>query len=94
MARHAGQVANAMMAAAHETIGDGVHEYEVALAITMAGTRKAAELLKAHYEDPRMSPNTHFLQIMATGNEITMPHHRASIRLLKKETRFLSVYVE
>ena len=84
MARHAGQVANAMMAAAHETIGDGVHEYEVALAITTAGTRKAAELLKAHYEDPRMSPNTHFLQIMATGNEITMPHHRASIRLLKK----------
>ena len=84
MARHAGQVANAMMAAAHETIGDGVHEYEVALAITTAGTRMAAELLKAHYEDPRMSPNTHFLQIMATGNEITMPHHRASIRLLKK----------
>ncbi|HJM08298.1 MAG TPA: aminopeptidase P family N-terminal domain-containing protein, partial [SAR324 cluster bacterium] len=57
MARHAGQVANAMMAAAHETIGDGVHEYEVALAITTAGTRMAADLLKAHYEDPRMSPN-------------------------------------
>jgi Xaa-Pro aminopeptidase len=31
-----------------------------------------------------MSPNTHFLQIMASGNEITMPHHRASTRIMQR----------
>ena len=48
-------------------LGHGVPEYEVALATAEAGTRKSAELLAAHYDDPRMSPNTHFLQIMASG---------------------------
>ena len=84
LARHAGEVANAMMQAARYTIGDGVPEYEVALATSAAGTRKAAELLDGHYEDDRMSPNTHFLQIMASGKDITMPHHRASTRIMKK----------
>ncbi|MFN3156490.1 hypothetical protein [Marivita cryptomonadis] len=60
LARHAGQVANAMMAAGRAAIGDGVPEYEVALATSQAGTRKAAELLAAHYDDADMSPNTHF----------------------------------
>lgn len=83
LARHAGEVANAMMTAGRDVTGDGVAEFEVALAITVAGTRKAAELLKTHYTDTRMSPNTHFLQIMASGREITMPHHRASTRLMK-----------
>lgn len=80
LARHAGQVAMAMMEAGRATIGDGVPEYEVALATSQAGTRKAAELLESHYEDARMSPNTHFLQIMASGKEITKPHHRATTR--------------
>ena len=31
-----------------------------------------------------MSPTTHFLQIMASGKEITMPHHRASTRKMKR----------
>ena len=84
LARHAGQVANAMMAAGREAIGDRVPEYEVALAISAAGTRKAAELLMAHYRDARMSPNAHFLQIMASGEEIAMPHHRASTKIMKK----------
>jgi len=70
LARHAGQVAGAMMAAGRNSIGDGVPEYEVAIATSQAGTRKAAELLAAHYEDAAMSPNTHFLQIMASGEEI------------------------
>lgn len=83
VARHAGQVANAMMAAGREAIGDQVPEYEVALAISAAGTRKAADLLAAHYQDSRMSPNTHFLQIMASGDDIAMPHHRASTRVMK-----------
>ena len=83
LARHAGQVANAMMHAGRAAIGDGVPEFEVALATSQAGTRKAAELLSAHYEDADMSPNTHFLQIMASGETITKTHHRASTRIMK-----------
>ena len=82
LARHAGEVAGAMMAAGRETIGDGVPEYEVALATSQAGTRRAAELLSAHYADAAMSPNTHFLQIMASGEEIVKTHHRASTRVM------------
>ncbi len=83
IARHAGQVAMAMMEAAKNTIGKNVAEYEVALATSKAGTRKAAELLGQYYPDPRMSPNTHFLQIMASGKDITMPHHRASTKRIQ-----------
>jgi len=83
-ARHAGQVAMTMMEAGRSVIGDGVPEYEVALATSQAGTRKAAALLSAHYDDACMSPNTHFLQIMASGREITKPHHRASTRIMKR----------
>ena len=83
LARDAGQVANAMMAAGRAAIKDGVPEYEVAIATSQAGTRKAAELLSANYEDTDMSPNTHFLQIMASGNEITKTHHRATTRIMK-----------
>lgn len=84
LARHAGQVANAMMQAGREVIGDGVPEYEVALATSRAGTRTAAALLAEHYSDTAMSPNTHFLQIMASGPEITKPHHRASTRIMRR----------
>ena len=84
LARHAGQVANAMMNAGRATIGDGVAEYEVALATSAAGTRKAAELLAAYYDDADMSPNTHFLQIMASGETITKTHHRASTRIMRR----------
>ncbi|MEO0748959.1 MAG: Xaa-Pro peptidase family protein [Pseudomonadota bacterium] len=84
LARHAGQVANAMMSAGRAAIADGVQEYEVALAASQAGTRKAAELLAAHYDDAEMSPNTHFLQIMASGEEITKTHHRASTRIMRQ----------
>lgn len=69
LARHAGVVANAMMAAGREARADGVAEFEVAIATSQAGTRKAAELLARHYKDADMSPNTHFLQIMASGKE-------------------------
>jgi Xaa-Pro aminopeptidase len=84
LARHAGEVANAMMLAARNTIADGVPEFEIALATSAAGTRKSAQLLDKHYKDVRMSPNTHFLQIMASGKDITMPHHRASTRVMKR----------
>ena len=84
LARHAGQVAMAMMEAGRAALGEGVPEFEVALATTDAGTRKAAALLEAHYADARMSPNTHFLQIMASGREITMPHRRATTRRMQR----------
>ena len=84
LARHAGQVANAMMNAGRDAIGDGVPEYEVALATSQAGTRKAAEILSAHYDDADMSPNTHFLQIMASGETITKTHHRATTRIMRR----------
>ncbi len=83
MARHAGQVANAMMAAGRGAIRDGVPEFEVAIATSQAGTRKAAELLLAHYDDADMSPSTHFLQIMASGRDIIKTHHRASTRVMR-----------
>ena len=83
LARHAGQVANAMMSAGRGTIADGVAEYEVALATSQAGTRKAAELLSEHYSGSEMSPNTHFLQIMASGEDIIKTHHRASNRVMR-----------
>lgn len=84
LARHAGAVADAMMAAGRAAIGDGVPEYEVALATSAAGTRKAAELLAGHYTDADMSPNTHFLQIMASGDAVTKTHHRASTRIMRR----------
>jgi len=84
LARHAGEVANAMMAAGREAIGAGVAEFEVALATTQAGTRKSAELLARHYPASEMSPNTHFLQIMASGEDIIKTHHRASNRVMQR----------
>lgn len=84
LARHAGQVANAMMTAGRAAIGDGVPEFEVALATSQAGTRKAAALLSAYYDDADMSPNTHFLQIMASGDTITKTHHRATTRIMRR----------
>ena len=45
IARFAGQVGVSMMQAARDTIGDGVPEYEIAIAASNAGTRKASEIL-------------------------------------------------
>ena len=83
LARHAGLVARAMMQAGREAIAAGVAEYEVALATSQAGTRKSAELLARHYGDSEMSPSTHFLQIMASGEDIIKTHHRASNRVMR-----------
>ena len=83
LARHAGAVANAMMEAGREALVDGVAEYEVALATSRAGTIKSAELLSQHYGSTEMSPNTHFLQIMASGQDIIKTHHRASNKVMR-----------
>ena len=83
LARHAGAVANAMMAAGREALADGVAESVVALATSRAGTTKSAELLEQHYGATEMSPNTHFLQIMASGKDIIKTHHRASNKIMR-----------
>tara|TARA_B100002052_G_scaffold7167_1_gene6165 strand:- start:119 stop:853 length:735 start_codon:yes stop_codon:yes gene_type:complete len=83
IARDAGKVATAMMAAGREAICHGVAEYQVAIATSNAGTKKAADILESEYEDKFMSPNTHFLQIMASGDAITKTHHRASTRIMQ-----------
>ncbi len=84
MARHAGQVGIAMMNAARATIVDGVPEYEISLAATTAGTKTAAGILEDHYPNSMMSPSIHFMQIMASGNQITMTHHRNSTKRIKR----------
>ena len=60
VARHVGQVANAMMKAGREAIIDGRPEFKVAIETSAAGTRSAAGLLAKYYKSPDMSPNTHF----------------------------------
>ena len=84
IAKSAGKVAEAMMNAGKEAIGDNVPEYEVALATSQAGTRKAAEILKNEFDDSNMSPLIHFLQIMASGRDLPKTHHRASTKIIKE----------
>ena len=84
IAKSAGKVAEAMMNAGKEAIGDNVPEYEVALATLQAGTRKAAEILKNEFNDSNMSPLIHFLQIMASGRDLPKTHHRASTKIIRE----------
>ncbi|SVB39791.1 uncharacterized protein METZ01_LOCUS192645 [marine metagenome] len=84
IARHAGEVGLAMMEAGKKALGHNVPEYEIALATSQAGTRKAAELLKNHYNNQTMSPNIHFLQVIASGDDLPKTHHRASTKLIKR----------
>ncbi len=84
IARHAGEVAMAMMEGAKKVIGHNVPEYEIAIAQSQAGTRKAAELLNAHYDNIDMSPNIHFLPVITSGKDLPRTHHRASTKLIKK----------
>ena len=85
IARHAGEVAMAMMEGAKKAIGHNVPEYEIAIAQSQAGTRKAAELLKTHYpNNMSMSPNIHFLPVMASGKDLPRTHHRPTTKLVKR----------
>ena len=83
IAKSAGKVAEAMMNAGKDTIGHNVPEYEVALATSQAGTRKAAEILENEFKDTDISPLIHFLQIMASGKDLPKTHHRSSTKLIK-----------
>ena len=85
IARHAGEVAMAMMEGAKSAIAHNVPEYEIALAQSEAGTRKAAELLKSHYPSSiNISPNIHFLPVITSGKDLPKTHQRASTKLVKR----------
>lgn len=82
--RQAGQVAVAMGAAGRGAIGAGVPEYEVALAVIAAGTRKAAELLGDAAADAFTSPTIHNLQIMQSGRHTCMVHRRSTVKTIEE----------
>ncbi len=76
----AGEIAAAMMAAAQESLAEGALEYESALAIIHAGTRKAAGILSDRGWEVFISPMIHNLQIMQSGRDTSMVHRRASVK--------------
>ncbi len=82
--KQAGQIAGAMMAAAENALGEGRPEYEAALAVIDAGTRKAAGFLTARGWEAFISPMIHNLQIMQSGRDTSMVHRRASVKSLAK----------
>src|SRR5262249_45938370 len=82
--RKAGEVAAAMMGAAHGALHEDVPEYEAALAVINAGTRKAAGFLTPLGWEAFISPMIHNLQIMQSGGDTTMVHRRASTRRMKR----------
>ena len=82
--RQAGEMAAAMMGAAQGALKEGVPEYEAALAVINAGTRKAAGFLTAKGWEAFISPMIHNLQIMQSGADTTMVHRRASVRCMQR----------
>jgi Xaa-Pro dipeptidase len=82
--RQAGDIAGAMMAAAEGALAEGAPEYEAALAVIDAGTRKAAGFLTAKGWEAFISPMIHNLQIMQSGRDTSMVHRRASVKPLQK----------
>jgi Xaa-Pro dipeptidase len=82
--RQAGQVAVAMVEAGRGAIGEGVPEYEVALAVIAGGTRKAAELLDQDGADAFVSPTIYNLQVLQSGWHTCMVHRRSSTRRIQR----------
>lgn len=82
--RQAGQIAGAMMGAAQDALAEDAPEYEVALAIINAGSRKAAGFLTDRGWEAFVSPMIHNLQIMQSGRDTSMVHRRASVKRLEK----------
>ncbi len=78
--KEAGQIAGAMMKAAHRSLQEGAQEYESALAVIDAGSRKAATFLTDKGWDRFVSPMIHNLQILQSGKDTSMVHRRASVR--------------
>ncbi|NJO32682.1 MAG: aminopeptidase P family protein [Rhodospirillales bacterium] len=82
--RQAGEVAVAMVEGARAAIGVGVPEYEISLAATAAGTRKAAEFLDGEAPEPFFSPMIYNLQIMQSGRHTCMVHRRPTVRRIER----------
>jgi Xaa-Pro dipeptidase len=82
--KQAGEIAGAMMEAAEGGLGEGRPEYEAALAVIDAGTRKAAGFLTAKGWEAFISPMIYNLQIMQSGKDTSMVHRRASVKPLSK----------
>lgn len=83
--RQAGQVSIAMCQGGKEAIAEGVPEYEVALAVIAAGTRKAAEYLTDVGRDRLFSPMIHNLQVLQSGGpDLSMVHRRPTVRRVKR----------
>lgn len=78
--KQAGQIAGAMMKAAHASLAEGAHEYESALAVIDAGSRAAAGFLTDKGWERFVSPMIHNLQILQSGKDTSMVHRRASVR--------------
>ena len=81
----AGQVSVAMCEGGKEAIAEGVPEYEVALAVIAAGTRKAAEFLTDVGSERLFSPMIHNLQVLQSGGpDISMVHRRPTVRRMNR----------
>jgi Xaa-Pro aminopeptidase len=80
----AGQVALAMVEAGKAALGEGVPEYEVALAVLAGGTRKAAEFLSDKGWEQFISPTVHNLQILQSGRDTSKVHRRSNVRRLER----------
>ncbi len=87
--KKAGQIAGAMMKAAHGSLKEGAQEYESALAVIDAGTRAAATFLTDTGWERFVSPMIHNLQILQSGKDASMVHRRASVKAYE---RFDPVY--
>ena len=82
--KKAGLIAGAMMEAAHKSLSEGTPEYESALSVIEAGTRKAAGFLTNKGWERFVSPMIYNLQILNSGKDNSMSHRRASIKTYKK----------
>lgn len=82
--RQAGKVAVAMVEQGRAALTEGVPEYEVALAIITAGTRKSAQFLSANGIDQYFSPTIYNLQVLQSGLHTSMVHRRSTVKHIKK----------
>ncbi|WP_420412871.1 M24 family metallopeptidase [Roseibium sp.] len=82
--KQAGEIAGAMMHAAHASLHAGAREYESALAVIEAGTRKAAGFLTDRGRERFISPLIHNLQILQSGKNTSMVHGRASVKAYER----------
>ena len=83
--RQAGQVSVAMCLGGRDAIAEGAPEYEIALAVIAAGTRKAASLLGDDDADPLMTPMIFNLQVLQSGGpDLSMVHRRPTLRRVRR----------